>query len=112
MAFAFVGVQMAVFGVYMGASFAPNHKGMALIPSDARLDFLSKQVLTSRNIRGGWFMNMSYEWGCTTGVAAEPGGQGMRLLRTLDWPFHGMGREVVVAVTNGRLDFGTWERIF
>jgi thiamine phosphate synthase YjbQ (UPF0047 family) len=23
-----------------------------------------------------------------------------------------MGREVVVAVANGRLDFGTWERIF
>ena len=23
-----------------------------------------------------------------------------------------MGLEVVVAVTNGRLDFGTWERIF
>jgi hypothetical protein len=23
-----------------------------------------------------------------------------------------MGREVVVAVTNDRLDFGTWERIF
>jgi len=23
-----------------------------------------------------------------------------------------MGREVVVAVTNGRLDLGTWERIF
>jgi len=23
-----------------------------------------------------------------------------------------MGREVVVAVTNGRLDFGTWEQIF
>jgi thiamine phosphate synthase YjbQ (UPF0047 family) len=23
-----------------------------------------------------------------------------------------MGREVVAAVTNGRLDFGTWERIF
>jgi len=23
-----------------------------------------------------------------------------------------MGREVVVAVTKGRLDFGTWERIF
>ena len=28
MAFAFLGVQLAVFGVYMGASFAPNHKGM------------------------------------------------------------------------------------
>lgn len=23
-----------------------------------------------------------------------------------------MGREVVVAITNGKLDFGTWERIF
>jgi fatty acid desaturase len=58
MAFAFLGVQMAVFGVYMGASFAPNHKGMAIIPADSRMDFLSKQVLTSRNIRGGWFMNI------------------------------------------------------
>lgn len=53
MAFAFIGVQMAVFGVYMGASFAPNHKGMALIPADTKLDFFSKQVLTSRNISGG-----------------------------------------------------------
>ncbi|MDN4478900.1 acyl-CoA desaturase [Demequina sp. SYSU T00039] len=58
MAFAFVGVQMAVFGVYMGASFAPNHKGMAIIPAGTRVDFLSKQVLTSRNIRGGWAMSI------------------------------------------------------
>lgn len=58
MAFAFLGVQLAVFGVYMGASFAPNHKGMAIIPADSRMDFLSKQVLTSRNIRGGRFMNI------------------------------------------------------
>lgn len=58
MAFAFVGVQMAVFGVYMGASFAPNHKGMAIIPAGVRVDFLSKQVLTSRNIRGGWAMSI------------------------------------------------------
>nr|WP_022900380.1 acyl-CoA desaturase [Humibacter albus] len=52
---AFIGVQMAVFGIYMGASFAPNHKGMPVIPADAKLDFFSKQVLTSRNIRGGWW---------------------------------------------------------
>ena len=52
MAFAFLGVQLAVFGVYMGASFAPNHKGMPIIPKDAKVDFLSKQVLTSRNISG------------------------------------------------------------
>ncbi|MDF9876524.1 fatty acid desaturase family protein [Cellulosimicrobium cellulans] len=58
MAFAFLGVQLAVFGVYMGASFAPNHKGMAIIPENTKIDFLSKQVLTSRNIRGGWWMNI------------------------------------------------------
>ena len=55
MAFAFMGVQLAVFGVYMGASFAPNHKGMPIIDPNARLDFFSKQVRTSRNIRGGWW---------------------------------------------------------
>ncbi|UOQ56359.1 acyl-CoA desaturase [Leucobacter allii] len=55
MAFAFLGVQLAVFGVYMGASFAPNHKGMPVIAHDARLDFFTKQVRTSRNIRGGWW---------------------------------------------------------
>ena len=55
MAFAFLGVQLAVFGVYMGASFAPNHKGMAIIAPDAKLDFFSKQVRTSRNVGGGWW---------------------------------------------------------
>lgn len=55
MAFAFLGVQLAVFGVYMGASFAPNHKGMPIIAADAKLDFFSKQVRTSRNVRGGWW---------------------------------------------------------
>jgi fatty acid desaturase len=43
---------MAVFGVYMGISFAPNHKGMPQIPADARIDFLRRQVITSRNIHG------------------------------------------------------------
>lgn len=55
MAFAFIGVQLAVFGVYMGASFAPNHKGMPIISPTAKLDFFSKQVRTSRNIKGGWW---------------------------------------------------------
>ena len=56
---AFLAVQFVVFGVYMGGSFAPNHKGMPLIPKDARVDFLRRQVLTSRNIRGGRLT----EWG-------------------------------------------------
>ncbi|WP_197055618.1 fatty acid desaturase family protein [Microbacterium sp. ZOR0019] len=55
MAFAFMGVQFAVFGVYMGAAFAPNHKGMPIVDPAARLDFFTKQVRTSRNISGGWW---------------------------------------------------------
>lgn len=54
MAFAFLGVMLAVFGVYMGASFAPNHKGMPVIAPGERLDFFTKQVRTSRNVAGGW----------------------------------------------------------
>jgi fatty acid desaturase len=57
MAFAFLGVQLAVFGVMMGASFAPNHKGMPILAHDAKVDFFSRQVLTSRNIRGGWWVS-------------------------------------------------------
>ncbi|QEO14547.1 acyl-CoA desaturase [Agromyces intestinalis] len=53
----FLLVQLGVFGVYMGASFAPNHKGMPLIGRGVRVDFLERQVLTSRNIRGGWFID-------------------------------------------------------
>jgi fatty acid desaturase len=55
MAWAFIGVQLGVFGLYMGATFAPNHKGMPIVPADLKLDFLSKQVRTSRNISGGWW---------------------------------------------------------
>lgn len=57
MACAFLGVQLAVFGVMMGASFAPNHKGMPTIAHDAKVDFFSRQVRTSRNIRGGWWVS-------------------------------------------------------
>lgn len=58
MAFAFIGLQLGVFGFYMGASFAPNHKGMPILPEGSRVDFLSRQVLTSRNITGGWFITL------------------------------------------------------
>jgi fatty acid desaturase len=42
----------------MGCSFAPNHKGMPIIPERADVDFLRRQVLTSRNVRGGWFTDL------------------------------------------------------
>ncbi|MDI6408761.1 MULTISPECIES: fatty acid desaturase family protein [Streptomyces] len=46
-------VHHAVFGVYLGSIFAPNHKGMPTLKGDERPDFLRRQVLTSRNVRGG-----------------------------------------------------------
>jgi fatty acid desaturase len=53
MAAAFLGVQLAVTGVYLGASFAASHIGMPVLPADSRLDFLRRQVLLSRNVSGG-----------------------------------------------------------
>ena len=53
----FLAVQLGLFGLYMGASFAPNHKGMPLVPKALRLDFLRRQVLMSRDIRGSVFLD-------------------------------------------------------
>jgi fatty acid desaturase len=52
-ALAFLVVHQALFGVYLGLTFAPNHKGMPHPTGDE--DYLRKQVLTSRNVRGGVF---------------------------------------------------------
>jgi fatty acid desaturase len=46
-------VHQALFGVYLGCAFAPNHKGMPTRTGQPEPDFLRKQVLTSRNVRGG-----------------------------------------------------------
>ncbi|MFB8275403.1 fatty acid desaturase family protein [Nocardia colli] len=48
----FILVQQGLFGFYMGCTFAPNHKGMAVLAEDDATDFLRRQVLTSRNVRG------------------------------------------------------------
>ncbi|AEB44531.1 fatty acid desaturase family protein [Micromonospora maris] len=49
-AVAFLLLHQALFGVYLGMTFAPNHKGMPH-PTGTE-DYLRKQVLTSRNVRG------------------------------------------------------------
>jgi fatty acid desaturase len=56
---AFFGVQMALFGLCLGGSFAPNHKGMPVVPATMKIDFLRRQVLMSRNIRGGPFVDFA-----------------------------------------------------
>jgi fatty acid desaturase len=58
-AVAFIAVQQGLFGVYLGCSFAPAHKGMPLLGPGDQLDFLRRQVLTSRNIRGGRWVDMA-----------------------------------------------------
>jgi fatty acid desaturase len=56
-ALAFVAVQQGLFGVYLGCSFAPNHKGMKIFGADESPDFFRRQVLTSRNMSGGRAIN-------------------------------------------------------
>jgi fatty acid desaturase len=53
----FIVVQQGLFGLYLGCSFAPNHKGMPMLAADDRSDFLRRQVLTSRNVRGNWLVD-------------------------------------------------------
>ncbi|MEH1166282.1 acyl-CoA desaturase [Micromonospora sp. CPCC 205539] len=52
-AVAFIVVNQGLLGLYLGCSFAPNHKGMPILSADDDLDYLRRQVLTSRNVHGG-----------------------------------------------------------
>ncbi len=57
----FAAIHQALFGLHLGLAFAPNHKGMAMPDTGSdRWGHLRRQVLTSRNIRGGpvtdWFL--------------------------------------------------------
>ncbi len=56
----FAAVHHALFGLHLGCTFAPNHKGMRMPGPDERWGHLRRQVLTSRDVRGGpvtdWFL--------------------------------------------------------
>ncbi|HEX6336819.1 MAG TPA: acyl-CoA desaturase [Jiangellaceae bacterium] len=56
---AFFGVQMGLFGLLLGGAFAPNHIGMPIVPRNEKVDFLRRQVLMSRNVRGGRFIGFA-----------------------------------------------------
>jgi hypothetical protein len=45
---------------------------------------------------GVFLVNSAYEWACTAATAPRPR-EPPRLVRTLDWPFAGLGRGVLVA---------------
>ncbi|HEY2832643.1 MAG TPA: acyl-CoA desaturase [Sporichthyaceae bacterium] len=56
----FIAIHQALVGLHLGVAFVPGHTGMPMPPTNSRWDFLRKQVLTTRNVRGGaathWFM--------------------------------------------------------
>lgn len=60
---------------------------------------------------GIFMLNMSYEWSCTSAIGPDLERTGNRLLRTLDWPLDGLGRNVIVARMRGEAgsyDAVTW----
>ena len=44
---------------------------------------------------GAYFLNLSYEWACTCSVAPTADGTASRLTRVLDWPFDGLGAQII-----------------
>jgi len=50
----FIVIHQGLFGLYLGCSFAPNHKGMPALSPAQNADYLLRQVLTSRNVPGHW----------------------------------------------------------
>ena len=56
----FLVVNQLVLGLYTGSTFAPNHKGMLLLDADTQMDFLRRQVLTSRNVKSGFINDFLY----------------------------------------------------
>ncbi len=49
---AFVAIHQMLFGLYLGSTFAPNHKGMDMFDDGTEPTFIDRQLLSSRNVRG------------------------------------------------------------
>ncbi len=57
------------------------------------------QIADALSFSGVWLLNASYQWACTSLAAEEE--RVPWLLRTLDWPFVGLGRHVALARMQG-----------
>jgi hypothetical protein len=64
------------------------------------------QIAAALGFPGVWLLNASYQWGCTA-RACEQGGVPW-LVRTLDWPFRGLGRYIELARMRGDFVSVTW----
>ncbi|HST03914.1 MAG TPA: fatty acid desaturase [Chloroflexia bacterium] len=54
--------HQACLGILLGTAFAPNHKGMPMVDDSIKDDFLRKQVLTARNVRGPKLLTTFVDW--------------------------------------------------
>jgi fatty acid desaturase len=62
----FLALHQAIIGMYLGSTFAPNHKGMLIIGELDSVDFLHQQVLTARNVKPNpvidyWYGGLNYQ---------------------------------------------------
>ena len=57
---AFVLTMNLLFGLYIGSVFAPNHKGMPIQMPGEDWDWMTRQVVTSRNIRSSYLTDFLY----------------------------------------------------
>jgi fatty acid desaturase len=62
----FAAVHRGLYGVFMVSVFAPNHKAMPMLEQGSQMDFLRRQVLTSRNVRSHpitdfWYGGLNYQ---------------------------------------------------
>lgn len=55
----FLVVEQTVLSVSLGVAFAPNHKAMPLVAPGTAMGFARRQVVTARNIRGGWWTSFA-----------------------------------------------------
>ncbi|MCB9808524.1 acyl-CoA desaturase [Candidatus Peribacteria bacterium] len=56
----FAFVHHAVTGLHLALAFAPNHKGMPMFQRDDKINWFTKQVVTSRNIYSHPLTNFFY----------------------------------------------------
>ena len=57
------------------------------------------QIADALDFSGVWLLNASYQWGCTARAVEQDGAPW--IIRTLDWPFKGLGRHIAVAHMRG-----------
>jgi fatty acid desaturase len=62
----FIAIHRGLFGMFMVSIFAPNHKAMPVLERESQLDFLHRQVLTSRNVSAHpitdfWYGGLNYQ---------------------------------------------------